>query len=135
MRRRWILLPVAVTVLAIGVFTAGAILAQGLGTGDGSLALRVATILGLDEAQVQEAIDQARGDMRAEAIRSKLDGLVAEGRITEEQGDEYLVWFESKPADLPGFGPRGRGFGRHHRFGFGHGGLPPVSSSPPDQGS
>ena len=44
----------AVAVLAIGIVATGAILAQGTDTnGAGSFVSRVATILGLDEAQVR----------------------------------------------------------------------------------
>ena len=134
MRKRWVLLPVAAAVLAIGVFTTGAVLAHGT-TGADSFTSRVATILGLDEPQVQDAFDQARRDMRDEAILSKLDGMVADGTITQDRADEYLVWYQSKPQDFPGFGLKGHGMGRHRGFRFGHEGPPPVASTPPAQGS
>ena len=122
MKKRWLFAPVAVAVLAIGVLSAGAVLAQESDTeGDsiaGSLASRVARILGIeDETVVQDAIEQARQEMRDEAIQSKLNAMVEQGRLSRDQADEYLLWYQDMPEGLNGFG-----FGRHGR-GFGHGGM------------
>ena len=87
-----------------------------------SFAARVADILGLDETTVQDAIDQAKDEMREEALQAKLDSLVENGHMTQEQADEYKTWIESKPE---GLSPRMfGGFGKkRHRFGGrGHGG-------------
>ena len=60
-RRRWFVVSLIVAVLALSV-TGGAVLAQGSGGQDGdsplkSFAARVAGILGLEETQVQDALD------------------------------------------------------------------------------
>lgn len=111
--RRWFVIPVAVALLAIGVVTAGAALAQESGTEGSStissFASRVASILGLDEARVQEAMDQAQRELQEEALKSRLDALVEAGRITQEQADQYFQWYQSRPDNFPGLG-----------FGFGH---------------
>ena len=81
-----------------------------------AFAARVADILGLDETTVQDAIDQAKAEMQEEALQAKLDRLVENGHMTQEQADEYKTWIESKPEGLSPkmFG----GFGKkHHRFG------------------
>jgi hypothetical protein len=71
--------------LALGI-TGGTVLAQGDGSRDGSpaggLVSRVAAILGLDETQVEDAFQQARGELQDEAIQRKLDTLVENGRLT-----------------------------------------------------
>ena len=114
MKKRWILVPIALTMLAIGIVTAGAALSHGTDTnGISSFASRVASILGLDEAQVRDAIDQARRELRDEAVQNKMSRLVEKGRITQEQADAYLEWYQSRPDDFPGFGLRDNGFGRH----------------------
>ena len=131
MKKRWILVPVAIAMMAIGVLTTGAVLAHTTGTdGDsavGSFASRVASILGIEDAsQVQDAMDQARRELKDEAIQSKLNTMVEEGRIAQEQADAYFEWYRSRPNDFPGFGPR-RGFGRPHGFGHGMNGFHPKA--------
>ena len=120
--KRWIVVPVIFGLLALGI-TTGAVLAQGGGDdGDStskSLASRVADILGLDEASVQAALQQAVTEARQERWQDRLDRMVDQGVITQEQADEYLQWLESKPEGIPhrrGFFGRG-GFGGHGAFG------------------
>ena len=125
MKKRWIFFTLLVGALAIGI-TGGTVLAQGSGaTGDSpvkSFAARVATILGLDEAKVQGAMDQATKDMQNEAIQKKLDDMVAQGRISQEQADQIKQWNASRPDVLSPGGPLGgfgggRGFHRGQMFG------------------
>ena len=51
----------------------------------------------------------------------KLDEMVAVGKITQEQADEYLSWYRDRPDGVKGFGAaRGKGFpgrGYHARRG------------------
>ena len=128
MKKRWFLAPVATAIVAVSVVTGGVALAQEDGASGtpvvSSFASRVAAILGIDETQVQDAMKQARQEMRDEAVQNKLDAMVAQGRLTQEQADSYLEWYKSRPDDIPGFRGLGFGFGRHgHGFGhgFGHG--------------
>ena len=120
MRKRWIVVSVVLAALAIAI-TGGAIMAQDDNGGSKSFAGRVAEILGLDEDTVADAMKQAKDEMRDEAVRAKLDALVEEGVMTQEQADAYLEWLESRPdVDFGG----GFGRGGHKRGGFGrrHGG-------------
>ncbi len=123
-KKRWIVVPVTLVALALGV-TGGVALAQEATEGDSplqSLASRVATILGLDEQQVADALEQASREMRDEAVQNKLNSLVESGRITQEQADEYLQWYQERPESVrPGFGRGHGGFG--HRHGRRGGGL------------
>ena len=69
----------------------------------------------LDQEALKDSFVQARSEMRAEALQNRLQSLVDEGQITQEQADEYLEWQQSRP-DVPvQFGFRGmggmRGFG------------------------
>jgi len=121
MRKRWFVATLLVGVLAVGL-TGGTVLAQTDGTSSdspiGRFASKVATILGLDETLVQDALKQAAGEIQDEAIQRKLDRLVENGRLTQEQADGYYEWYQSRPE---GIFP-GRGFGGHGFFRGGHGG-------------
>ncbi|MEK7777267.1 MAG: hypothetical protein AAB303_01405 [Chloroflexota bacterium] len=129
MKKRWIFVTLLVGALAIGI-TGGTVLAQGsAATGDSplkSFAARVAAILGVDEAKVQGAFNQAGKDMQDEALQKKLDNMVAQGRITQEQADQLKKWYQSRPDVLSPGGPMdrgpmggfgGRGGPRGHMFG------------------
>ena len=123
MRKRWIIVSVVMAALAIAL-TGGAILAQDEDEdGSKSFAGRVAEILGLDEDTVADAMEQAKEEMRDEAIKAKLDALVEDGTITQDEADAYLEWLESRPnVDFGGSYGRGhgrKGFGRKHGWGWG----------------
>ena len=76
-------------------------MAQGDGAEGGSplqsFASRVAVILGLDETQVQDAFSQAAGELQVDRLQLKLDRLVENGRLTQEEADEYKEWYLSRP--------------------------------------
>lgn len=89
-----------------------------------TLSARVATILGIDQQTLEDAFAQAQSEIRAEALDSRLQKLVDEGKITQEQADQYKVWWQSRP-DIPvGFSFKGHGgfrrMGRMHGFGETH---------------
>lgn len=90
---------------------------------------KVANILGLPEEQVADAFKQARQEMQDEALQNWLQKLVDEGKITQEEADEYLEWWQSRPdIDLgpgKGFQLRG-GCGHGHRGGGMGRGLGPM---------
>ena len=84
----------AVVVLAGSL--GGVALAQTESVSDGSgktLLARVAEILGIDQQKLEDAFAQARTDMRDEAFQK----LVDEGKITQEQADQYKVWLQARP--------------------------------------
>ena len=119
-KRYWLTGTIVAAVMLLGIM-GGVAMAQETDDEDGdstkqSFAARVADILGLDETTVQDAMDEAREEMREEALQAKLDWLVENGHMTQEQADEYKTWIESKPEGLSPkmFG----GFGKkRHRFG------------------
>ena len=99
-----------------------------------SLLERVADILGIDQEDLIDAFKQAQQEMKEEAFINRLNQAVAEGRITQEQADEIIGWWELKPEVIkpgmveralrfrasPGFhmqnGPRGRFYPRLPRL-------------------
>lgn len=131
---RWILAGLLVGVLAVGIM-GSAVLAHSNGDDGGSpirgFASRVADILGLDEVDVQDAIKQARTETQNDILQHRLDYKVEQGLITQEQADEYLEWYQSRPE---GVSPRpfhrfgGFGFNRGLMRGWHHDSAPPTET-------
>ena len=80
------------------------------------------TGVAIDSEQLKDAFDQAQSELREEALETRMQNLVDEGRITQEEADSYLEWWESRPdieAPLPGLGGPGPGDGMMQGRGFG----------------
>jgi len=58
------------------------------------------TGVAIDPQQLKDAFVQAQDEMELNALESRLQSLVDQGRITQEEADQYLEWWESKP-DVP----------------------------------
>ena len=102
MRRRWILVGLAVGLL-VAAITGGAVLAWG-GPGHGwgrghdddglsALASKVADILGTDEQETSDAIAQARGELRDEAYDVALTDVA--DRVAETLGTDAAATAEA----------------------------------------
>ena len=124
-RKRSVFVIFGLAMLVLGL-TGGAVLANSNGNGDGALGSfvsRVASILGLEQDQVQDAFEQAAREIQDDRLQQKLDRLVESGRLTQEAADAYRDWFQARPAGtFPGrrFGTSGTFEGE---FSFGSGGL------------
>ena len=124
MRKLRIIIPIAIAVIAVTVFSITVVFAQGNKKDDsnaGKLAIKVAEILGLDAAEVDDAIKQARRELRDETVQNNLNAMVEKGRLTQEQADEHLDWIQSKPEGIPAIGKHSFGKKGHHRGWKGHG--------------
>ena len=85
------------------------------------------TGVAIDQAALKDAFAQARNEIQKELEQARLQDMVKQGKITQEQADQFQKWWESKP-DVP-FGPPGPGmFPRHGGF-PGRGG--PCAPPPP----
>ncbi len=69
---------------------------------------KVATILGIDEAQVTAAVKQAAQETRDEMVQQGLQKAVDKGRLTQEQADEVQQWWQDRPEVLQQPGILGR---------------------------
>jgi uncharacterized tellurite resistance protein B-like protein len=67
----------------------------------GVLITRVAEILGVDQQKLEDAVKQAQGELPKETPEVRLQELVANGTLTQQQADEIKAWMESRPADIP----------------------------------
>ena len=100
------------------------------------LADKVAAILGLDAATVENALTQAQKEIQSEALDSHLKQLVEAGTITQAQADAYKAWLESKSdVNIPGL-DGGMSFGHGGGMkGPGGGGFNPQGNPPPADSS
>ena len=66
----------------------------------GALMSQVAEILGIDQQDLENALKQAQTELREETLDARLQELITEGTLTQEQADEFKSWMETKP-DVP----------------------------------
>ncbi len=134
MRRSKKLILVAVLAAVVLVGSIGGIALAQTGTGGSTgktLLARVATILNIDQPKLEAAFAQAQKEMRDEALTNRLNDLVKQGKMTQDQADQYQKWMQSKPnVPLPGFGPGGHMGFRGFR-GPGPAGIAPTPTPTP----
>jgi hypothetical protein len=118
--KKFIILTVLGTMVLVGSIT-GVVLAQNgddsqPGVGPEALLERACTIyedntgVAIDPEALKDALAQAQSEMRAEALQNRLQSLVEQGKLTQEQADQYLEWWQEKPDVTAEFGFRGPGF-------------------------
>lgn len=66
----------------------------------GALIAQVAEILGIDQQELEDALRQAQMELQQENLDSRLEELVADGTLTQEQANELESWINSRP-DVP----------------------------------
>ena len=115
MKRRWFIGGVVAALALLGL-AGGAIMAQETTEKQSrfsAFAERVASILGLEADDVEDAMEQAKEELADEAMDEKLAMMVEKGAFTQQQADDWKAWMEAKPEGfrLPYFAP-GRG-GEH----------------------
>jgi hypothetical protein len=71
----------------------------------GAMMSQVAEILGVDQEDLENAFKQAQTEAREENLEARLQELIAEGTLTQEQANEFKAWMEAKP-DIPMVPPR-----------------------------
>jgi len=102
-RSKKFIIAVVLAVLAVVGSMGGVVLAAD--NGDDSqpktLLARVAEILGIDQQRVEDAFAQAQSEMQDEALDNYLQKLIDEGKITQEEADQYKTWWQSKPDMTP----------------------------------
>lgn len=137
-RRKWLIPVVLLPILLIGGIAGGVVAAaddSSSNTGNQSqttdryqaLLDRACAIyeektgVAIDSEQLKDALEQAQKEMQDEALQSRLQKLVDEGKITQEEADQYLQRWQSRPdieLPLPGLGGHGHGGGMIWGWGF-----------------
>jgi len=133
-RRKKIILSVLLSTAAVIGITAGGVFADSetdtdAPAGHEALLERVCEIyedntgVAIEPEALSEALAEANQAMMAEAKEARLDRLVEEGVITQEEADQFTEWWEAKPDGmLPGGGRFGPGLGGPKLGGHGCGG-------------
>lgn len=103
-RRKFVIVALLTVVVLLGSI-GGVVLAQ-TGSTDNTtssktLLARVAAILGIDQQKLEDAVAQAQNEMRDEALDNYLKHLVDQGKITQEQADQYKAWCQARPDVAP----------------------------------
>ena len=82
---------------------------------DGACAIyQESTGVAIDSEQLKDALEQAQSELQEEALESRLQNLVDDGKMTQEEADQYLEWWQSRPdIEVPLSGPGGPGLGGH----------------------
>jgi len=130
MRKRKWFIPVVLSIVVIGGIAGGVMVAADDGSGnvdqqnqltdrhqellDRACAIyQENTGVAIDSEQFKAALDQAQSELQEQALESRLNDLVLNGKMTQEEADQYLEWWQSRPdiqVPLPGLGePRSRG--------------------------
>jgi len=146
-KRKWFIPVVVVSVLLIGGIVGGVVVAgddsSSTTTGNQTQATDRYQVLldracaiyeektgvAIDSEQLKDALKEARSEMRDEALESWLQNLVDKDKITQEEADRYLEWWQSRPdveLSLPGLGGHGLRGGMIWGGGFQAGGGPPC---------
>ena len=98
-RSKKFIIAVVLALLTVVGGTSAAVLAASNGDDNQpkTLLARVAEILGIDQQKVEDAFAQAQSEMQDEALDNYLQNLIDEGKITQEEADQYKTWWQSKP--------------------------------------
>ena len=78
--------------------------AQNMQENRDNLMARVADILGIDVADLENAFKQAQSELRQSALDARLKELVNQGEWTQQQADSYKAWIQARP-DVPPLRP------------------------------
>jgi hypothetical protein len=62
------------------------------------------TGVAIDPQHLKDAFAQAQDETELNALESRLQSLVDQGKITQEEADQYLEWWKSKPNVPSGLG-------------------------------
>ncbi len=109
LKNKKLIIGLAIALIVLGASIGGAVMAQGTSTttpttstasnSGKTLMARVAAKLGIDESKLQTAFKDAQKEIQAEELDRRLSELVAAGKITQKQADDYKAWFNSRPDD------------------------------------
>lgn len=103
---KFVLATVLVVVMLVASAPAIALAQEGeLPERRGALIAQVAEILGIDQQELEDALQQAQMELREGNLDTRLQDLVADGTLTQEQANELESWLNSRP-DVPNIPPR-----------------------------
>lgn len=105
-------------IAAVGIFAGIAAQSTDDDGGKRSFAERVASILGLETSDVEDAFAQAKDEIREEHTDAYLAKLVEYGKLTQDEAGAVQTWLDAKPdiefTMTSKRGWSGKGFGGYH---------------------
>lgn len=126
-KRKKFIIPLVAAVALVGILAGGAFAQEGDEVGPppgGTLIERLAEKLGIEQSELEAAFAEVRSEMWDEARSSRLEALVEQGRLTQEEADQFREWWQARPEmELAGLCARLGGPGGHLGPAFGHRGL------------
>lgn len=122
-KRKKFIIPLVAAVALTGIL-AGSVFAQ---EGDeidsppgGMLIERLAEKLGIEQSELETAFAEVRSEMRDEAQSSRLEALVEQGKLTQQEANQFEEWWQARPEmELGNFGARFGDHGNHFGTAFG----------------
>jgi len=105
-KRKRVLIGVLVATMALTGVLIGTVSAdvEGNGAARGTVIARVAEILGIDQSDLEDTFKQAIQEERAQrqeemeaAREERIQALIDEGVVSQEEVDEWEAWMESRP--------------------------------------
>ncbi len=118
-RKRWLVVAATVALLAVGLASGAVFAASGPGDsainglryghdydrsgnhlrngGKADVMARVAEIIGVERETLEAAFRTARNEQGDARFAARADALVADATITQEQADDAVAWFVSRP--------------------------------------
>ena len=112
-KRKKFIIPLVVAGVLAGSLAGAAFAQEGDEVGPppgGTLIERLAEKLGIGQSELETAFAEVRSEMR----NSRLQELVEQGRLTQEEADQFGEWRQARPdMELGGFDARLGGPGGH----------------------
>ncbi len=122
-KRKKFIIPLVVAGVLAGSLAGAAFAQEGDEVGPppgGALIERLAEKLGIEQSELETAFAEVRSEMRD----SRLEELVEQGRLTQEEADQLREWWQARPEmELAGLCARLGGPGGHLGPAFGPRGL------------
>jgi uncharacterized protein YggL (DUF469 family) len=115
MSRRWIL-GLVVTVGAVGALVGATTASADFRSGShgGEVLDRVASILGIERTELDDAFDQAKSEIKDEKQAEALVALVEAGTLSDAEAAEIVDWLNSRPSSIEGINPQTRNVFKFH---------------------
>jgi len=118
-KRKKFIIPLVVAGVLAGSLAGAAFAQEGDGVGPppgGTLIERLVEKLGIEQSEIETAFAEVRSEMR----NSRLQELVEQGRLTQEEADQFNEWWQARPEmELAGLCARLGGPGGHLGSAFG----------------
>jgi hypothetical protein len=89
--------------LVAGITSAVTYADNGQGPAGGKMLDRVAQLLNIDKQKLVDAFKQANTELRQDRMDNMFNKWVTDGKLTQDQANQYKAWLAAKPAGT--FGP------------------------------